>query len=116
MAYELLFFKALLITVCVETTVLFLLFKTAFRRTNAPNSILLFTGILASATTLPYAWFILPAFIKSGIYYMMISELSVTLVESFIIMGIIRVSYPKALVVSVLCNTASFLVGLLLRF
>jgi hypothetical protein len=116
MAYEFLFLKALLITVSVETIVLFLLFRTIFKTTNAGNFILLFTGILASMTTLPYAWFILPAFISSKIYYIAFAELSVTFVESFIIMGIIRISYTKALIASVICNAASFLVGLCLHF
>ena len=116
MAYEFLFLKALLITVGVETTVLFLLFRTVFKTTKAGNLILLFTGILASMATLPYAWFILPAFISSRMYYITFAELSVTFVESFIIMGIIRTTYTKVLIASVICNTASFLVGLCLHF
>jgi hypothetical protein len=116
MEYELAFLKALLITISVETLVLFILFKTAYKSASINKWMLLFTGILASMTTLPYAWFILPIFIKTKLYYVIISELSVTALESLIIWGTLRTNYTRAFTISIICNAASFLVGLLLHF
>ena|ERR1035437_6423634 len=115
MYYELSFLKALILTIFIETSVQFLLFKTVFRSSGIKNWLLLFTGILASMTTLPYVWFIMPAFIKTRLYYLVISEVSVTAIESLIIWGILRINYTKALITSIVCNATSFLIGLLIN-
>lgn len=115
MYYELSFLKALMLTIFIETSVLFLLFKIVFRISGINNWILLLTGILPSMTTLPYVWFIMPAFVKTRLYYLVISEVSVTAIESLIIWGILRTNYTKALIASIVCNTTSFLIGLLIN-
>lgn len=114
MDYELSFLKALVLTIIIETSVLFLLFKTVFRTSSCNNWMLLFTGILASTATLPYLWFILPGFIKSRFYYLFIGEVSVAAFESLIIWVTLRTNYTKALIASVVCNATSFLIGLLI--
>jgi uncharacterized membrane protein len=116
MAYEITFLKALLLTIFIETTVLFTLFKIIYKAEKVNNWILLLTGILATFATLPYLWFILPFLIKTKLWYVISSEVSAILIESLIIMGLLRTNYPKALLVSVICNTASFLIGLLINW
>jgi len=116
MAYEITFLKALSLTIFIETTVLFLLFKALYKTTKVSNWILLLTGILATFATLPYLWFILPFFIKTKLWYIITSEVSAILIESLIIMGLLRTNYPKALLVSAICNTTSFLIGLLINW
>jgi hypothetical protein len=115
MDYELSFLKALFLTIFIETSVLFLLFKIVYRTSKINNWILLLTGILASMATLPYLWFIIPLFVKTRLYYIVIGEVSVTAIESIIIWGILRTNYTKALIASVLCNTTSFLIGLFIH-
>jgi hypothetical protein len=116
MAYEITFLKALLLTIFIETTVLFVLFKVLYKTTKVGNWILLLTGILATFATLPYLWFILPYFIKIKVWYVITSEVSAILIESLIILGLLRTNYSKALLVSVICNTTSFLIGLLINW
>jgi hypothetical protein len=111
--YEISFLKNLALTISIETIVLVLLFKLLFKKTLVQNWLLILTGILASFSTLPYLWFILPLFIKSKIYYMVISEISAVLIESVIIFGLLKVNYQKALLVSTACNVISFFTGLL---
>ncbi len=116
MAYEITFLKALLLTIFIETAVLFFLIKVLFKSTKFGNWILLLTGVLATFSTLPYLWFILPYLIKTKLWYVIASEVSAILIESLIILGLLRTNYPKALLISVICNTTSFLIGLLINW
>jgi len=114
MQIEILFLKALVLTVTIETAVLFVLFKFIFKSIAIRNYILVLTGIFASSATLPYLWFIVPVFIHSKIWYHVVGESSVTLVESVIIMVMLRIKYSMALVVSIACNMTSYVIGLLI--
>jgi hypothetical protein len=67
---------------------------------------------VASFATLPYVWFVLPVLIKPGLTYILISEISVTIIESIVIAGLLKIDYKKALILSVLCNLTSFGIGL----
>ncbi len=116
MEYELNFLKALLFTISIETAVLFVFFKLFYRSLKIKNWLLILTGILTTFSTLPYLWFILPIFIHTKLLYTIISELSAILVESIIILGLLRIKYSKALIVSVTCNMSSFFIGLLLKW
>ncbi|MCE3230071.1 MAG: hypothetical protein K0S32_4622 [Bacteroidetes bacterium] len=111
-ALELLYFlRSFLITILAELIVLFILFKTLYRSLNIKNGILLFTGFISSFATLPYAWFVLPTLIEGGPTYIIVSEISVTLIESFMIYGLLKINYKKAIIISVICNLISFLIG-----
>ena len=116
MGYEFNFLKALLLTITIETAVLFLLFKVIYKTLKMSNWILLLTGILATFATLPYLWFILPLFIHSKLWYIIVSEGLAISIESVIILGLLKINYPKAMLISVICNTSSYLVGLLISF
>jgi hypothetical protein len=116
MAYEMSFLKALLLTVGIETIVLFILFKLVFKSPDIKYWLLILTGILTSFSTLPYLWFILPLFIKERLSYTVISEVTAILIESVIVYGILKISYKKSLMASVTCNMASFLTGLFIHW
>jgi hypothetical protein len=109
MAYEMNFLKALLLTICIETAVLFILFTLFFKSPDIKRYLLILTGILTSFSTLPYLWFILPLFIKTRLSYSFISEVIAILIESVIIFGLLKASYKKSLIASITCNTTSFL-------
>lgn len=116
MEYEFGFLKALLLTIVIETGVLILLFKLVFKTFNHGLWILLLTGIVASMATLPYLWFIVPLFIHTKLWYIVVCEGFAVGVESFVIMGMLRINYSKALLVSFICNAISYLTGLLIDF
>lgn len=116
MEYELNFLKALILTVTVETAVLFVLFHTIIKTDKPANGLLLLTGVAPTLATLPYLWFIFPLFIQTKPLYNIICEGSAVLVESIIILGLLKVKYPKALLISFICNMASYLIGLLIRW
>jgi hypothetical protein len=108
MMYEQQFLVALAVTVTVETLCLFVLLK-------EPRHLLLFTGIFSSCATLPYVWFVLPIFIEAHYLYVLSSEGIAVVLEGIIYCSVLRLPLKRALVVSLICNAASFLIGLLLR-
>ncbi len=114
MIYENLFLLALLLTVAVETALLFIIVRLVFKDKKISNGLLLFTGIICSFATLPYLWFILPFFLTSRALYLLVGELSVFLIEAIIIYFILKLDIRKALLVSFICNLVSFLLGLVI--
>lgn len=112
MNYEILFLKSLLYTISIESIVLFILFKTVYKTVNVSNWILLFIGIITTFSTLPYVWFILPTIISNKLFYIITSELTAVIIESIIILVILKIKYKNAILISFICNAASFLIGL----
>lgn len=110
------FLLALLVTIFIETLILFLLFKTRYKKLNITNRLLLITGFITSFSTLPYVWFVFPAFIASRFPYIAFSECFAIIIESAIIYKLLKVDYKKALLASVICNVISFLIGLLINW
>jgi hypothetical protein len=116
MHYEIDFLKALALTITIETVVLFVLIKVFYTKFQIKNWVILISGITASFATLPYLWFILPIFIKSKIYYSLVAELTAVILESFILLGFLRVNYKNALLISIICNSISYITGLILTY
>jgi len=110
--YENLFLKALVLTISIETIILFVLVKTFFRKSNLSNILIIFSGILASFSTLPYLWFVLPHFIHNKISFIIAGEIMVVIIESLIYFFLLRLKYSYSLLISFICNLFSFLLGL----
>ncbi len=125
MLYEIAFLKALSLTIlfeCIAAAALKILFGRRLalgsQKANITYPRLLITTALASALTLPYAWFLLPAFIPSGPPYIITSELSVTIIEALWYMFIFRPQIKDsaslikaAIVLSITTNAFSYLIG-----
>lgn len=107
------FWIAWLLTILIETIVLFVIAKLFRKKDQISNKRLILVWILASTVTLPLLRFVLPLFIKDGVEYMVIWELLVTLIEIFIIKYWLKVSRGKAIIASIICNLCSYLFGLL---
>jgi len=111
------FLWGLIITISLETLVLFFMIRLCIKkgRQELSNQILLFTGIFCSFATLPYLWFVLPYYLRQRSYYLFIivGEISVTLIESVIIYYVLRLDYKRSLLISVLCNAVSVAFGLI---
>jgi len=114
MDYELMFLKALVLTIFIETLVIIVFFQLVIKRKGIEISKLLITGIIASFATLPYLWFVFPIFIEQKIWYAIIGESFAVLVETFIIGAILRTKLVTSLLCSFTCNMISFLIGLIL--
>jgi hypothetical protein len=107
------FWIAWIITILIETIVLFLIAKLFRKADQIPNWRLILVWILASTITLPLLRFVLPMFIVDGVEYVVIWELLVTIIEIFIIKYWLKVSRWKAILASILCNLCSYLLGIL---
>ena len=118
MLYEQYFLIHLLFTIIVETCFLFFIIRFLFKINNKKikSSLLLFAGFISSFLTLPYLWFVLPIFLKSFYSLAVVGEILVVIIEAIMYKFIIRLNLKKAFVVSIACNLASFLLGLLLWF
>lgn len=116
MIYEYLFLFSLILTITIETIVLFIIIKQFFKldKENISDILLLFTGFFASFATLPYLWFLLPFFTRNYYLYIASGELLAFIVESVIYYFILNITVRKALILSFICNLTSFLAGLLL--
>ena len=112
MAYELHFLVALGQTIAIETLGLLLLFRFVWKKQESrPTAWQIITaGFLTTGLTLPYLWFVLPAF-WSGTLYVWGGEILVTLVEFIILKRILTISYWQAFLASFLVNLLSVLMG-----
>ena len=110
-SYELNFLYALLITVTIESAVVYLLMGYAFNTKLASKDAFM-AGVLPSATTLPYAWFVAPYFLGYNYaIYLWVSEISVFIVEVFILAYLLKIDYKKATILSLVANLASWGIG-----
>lgn len=114
MIYELLFLKALLLTLVIEIAVAIFWLKVIFSHQNISLVKIISTGILASALTLPYFWFILPAFITNRVFYIISGELLIIIIEALLYRQLLQLKNTQALIVSLLANLASIFLGLIL--
>ncbi len=110
------FLRALAMTVAIETAVLWGLTrftKGVFSQGEpAPKTgRVLAIGVLCSSATLPYLWFILPAWTHNPNVLMAIGEPAVTSVEAGIMMLALPAKPARALALSFACNLISFLAG-----
>ena len=108
------FWIAWILTVLIETIVLFAIAKLFRKKNQISNWRLILIWILASTITLPLLRFVLPLFIKDGVEYTVIWELLVTLIEIFIIKYWLKVSRWMAIITSLACNLCSYLLGTLI--
>lgn len=111
MAYEQTFLWSLLITLLAEVPVVFALVRHRYKKSNTGDTI--FAGIIASALTLPYFWFVLPAFISERLPYVFLGESIIILVEAYIYHRLLKLSAKQAFVVSLCANLASIAVGVI---
>jgi len=108
------FLIAWLLTILIETIILFAIAKLFRKKDQISNKRLILVWILASTITLPLLRFVLPLFIKDWVEYTVIWELLVTLIEIYIIKYWLKISRRKAILASVVCNLCSYLFGLFL--
>jgi hypothetical protein len=67
-------------------------------------------GVLPSAMSLPYLWFVLPHFVN-GPAYIPLGEGLVVLVEAPVLAALLDWRPARALVASLLCNAGSYFLG-----
>jgi len=110
-AYEIDFLYALALTVAIEAGVIYALLYYFNREKIGLRNILL-GGVLPSFATLPYLWFIFPLFFTGNhALYLFVGEFSVTLIETFILYGVLQIAFRRALIFSIVANFCSYIFG-----
>ena len=112
--YFISFLKSLLLTIILETIILFFLCKLFFKKDNIKTWKIILTWIFASSITLPILRFVLPYIFHNYTIYAIVGEVFVTFVEIFIIKYLLDINRQKATIASVVCNLFSEIIGLLL--
>lgn len=116
MIYEIEFLIALAKTIVLETVGLFLFYYFWWKKSEIQPTIgeVLTAGLLTSALTLPYLWFVLPAFLLERTIYVWTGEIIVTLIEFLMLKRLLPITYGQAFLTAVAVNVFSVLVGIYL--
>lgn len=102
------FWLALILTIVIETIMLFVCVKVLFRKTGEGlvwyNVITI--GAILSSTTLPYVWFVIPN--------LLLGETFAVLFEAVLLKKFTKLSWFVVIATSLICNVTSYFVGLAL--
>lgn len=109
MSYGVYFLLSLLLTLVVEISTLFLVAKYLLKIKIQAKEIL-YWGVFINLFSLPYLWFVFPLFISSY-NYILIGEILVALIETVILLKVLKINFKNAFVLSLIANLASYLVG-----
>jgi hypothetical protein len=112
MGYITKFLIALALDVVVETAVGFLVLRKVVKVPCLGASRIAYAGMLVNFSSLPYLWFVLPAFIRNYVAYVIMGEALVFLWEALFYRMYFRIGFKQAALLSFLANTASFILGL----
>lgn len=115
MPYEQKFLFSLFLTLIVEVPIAVFLVKYFYKYKEIKISKIIFAGLMASTLTLPYFWFVLPAYISSRSLYIFIGEALIIFIEAIIYKQFLELKLSKAFVVSLVANVASIFLGLLIQ-
>jgi hypothetical protein len=109
------FISSLVFTIVVETLVLFLLLRYALKNKKPSTKKIVFAGVFASFATIPYVWFVFPyiaAWPGNVLYY---SESFAFVAEAAFYRTYLKTSWKASLLVSLLCNFSSYVLGYVLH-
>lgn len=111
------FLIALVLTVLIETIVLFLVsFFLDLDNKKFSDKNLIFAWIFASGLTLPYLHFVLVEFLPWWNTYIAVWEISVTIIEAIFYMFFFDIKIKLAFILSFLANFISFTIWIILFF
>jgi hypothetical protein len=104
------FLAAVFVTIVIEIIALYLLYRRKF-----DGVLIARNAVIASMLTLPFVWFFFPIFGLKWEVQIAISEIFAVVVEALVYnMLFHRMRFSEALLASVVCNWASFIVGLMI--
>jgi len=114
MRYESLFLCALVLTVAVEAAVIVTILRvvSGLGRQKYDAIRIVAAGVLPSVATLPYLWFVLPAFMSGYHVRVAVGEVAVFLVEAALLYLLLGVKPRYAALLSFVANSASIIAGL----
>lgn len=115
MPYEQKFLLSLLLTLVVETSLVFYFLKYICKSEEIKSSKIIFTGLAASALTMPYFWFVLPFYVSDRIPYIFLGEGLIVFIEAIIYKQFLQLGFLRAIVTSLIANVVSAALGLIIN-
>ena len=112
MSFGVYFVLSLLLTLLVEIPVL-LAAARYLLRIKVQTKEILYWGFFVNLFSFPYLWFVFPLFISSH-NYIYIGEGLVVLIESIILMKVLKTNLKNTFILSLIANLASYLTGIVL--
>lgn len=112
MSYGFYFLLSLLLTLVVEIPILFFTAKYLLKIKIQAKEII-YWGFFINLFSLPYLWFIFPLFISFN-NYILIGEILVILIESIILLKVLRINFKNAFILSLIANLTSYLAGIIM--
>lgn len=113
MLYETCFLLALVVALAIEVPVLIALVRVVFRNSELSLIRIIVSGVLCTAVTLPYLWFVLPPYVDAA-YFPFVGEALVVAVEALILNRLLGLAPKTAITCSLIMNAASYGFGLIL--
>lgn len=112
--YEVSFLKALATTISIECLIAYIVltFSNLKQIKQFGTYTILLVCVLATLTTLPYLWFVLPAFIKTSVLYHILGETMVVIIEFCIYALFLKSYYKQLFILAFVANLGSYLLGL----
>ena len=104
------FLACLIFSVAIEVPILVLYVRWQSRDGSPRWPRIAATGALATATSLPYLWFLVPTLVHTSLFWW-IGEGMVIAIEAAIIAFVLPLPARHALAASMLCNLSSLLIG-----
>ncbi len=113
--YYFYFSIAFVVTIIVETVILFIFRNYSFFRLNEIDvQRIIFAWFFTSFSTLPYLWFVFPSIFWYGYLLHIFWELIVIFIESIILKFVFDLSFSKSFIISLIVNLASYFVWILI--
>ncbi len=110
------FITSMVFTVAIETPILYILLRQLFRERAIESRSIIIVGILASFASIPYVWFVFPYLANwPRSTSLIFSESFVVVLEAVIYALVLRVNIWKAIFISLVANSSSYLLGPVLR-
>jgi hypothetical protein len=107
MTYETTFLSALAGTILIEVVVVVVVCGLFLKKSKHTTRHIVTASIFGSLLTLPYFWFVLPAYIHTRTLYVWTGESTIILIEALILWYATSLRGKHALIVSFLANMAS---------
>jgi hypothetical protein len=110
------FITSLVFTDVVETSILVFLLRVLPGNKALETSRIIFAGLWASFSTIPYVWFVFPYLVQwPASTAIIFAEVFAFLMEALFYKVVLRLNWKTALFVSLVCNAASYFLGPILR-
>ncbi len=112
MSFQNYFLLSFLFTVLVEVPILLIGIKLVLKNQTSYGKII-FWGLVVNFFSFPYLWFVFPLFFNVYIH-IYLAEIFVIIIEAILLYKALNLKAKNTIILSVVANTASYLLGMII--